>query len=160
VNSKHKSFFARLAAPQRTMMSPFKGYSKRRSEVDKNESFKLIEIPFSPLRKNEEDWVEEHDYVHGFQFANCARDYGSRQAYLRSYTFSRESNQAPEGMKKSLLRLKAAAWAVVACNYKLPLRARLLKEKIAIRTSQYLNNGMQFLRPSCMQMPKCLMATT
>jgi hypothetical protein len=54
--------------------------------------------------------------------------------------------------------LKVAAWAVVACKYRLPLRARIMKEKMIIKTSQYLSSGVNYLRPSCMQMPKCLMA--
>jgi hypothetical protein len=164
------------------MMSPFRSYmssSKRRSSdhaVDyrnRVEGFRLIEIPFSPLRAcNEQDLIwdihenpaaTEYQQQQDFEFCTIApRDYESRQEYLRSYTFSKERKLAPEKIKKSLLRLKAAAWAVVACNYRLPLRARMLKETIAIRTSQYLRSGVHFLRPSCMEMPKCssLIATS
>ena len=117
--------------------------------------FRLIEIPFSPMLNT---WSDADDMDELFI---SPRDYGSRQAYLRSYTFTRaEANEtsAPEKVKKSLLRLKAAAWTVVACQYRLPLRARILKEKMVIKSSQYLYDGVQYLRPSCMQMPKCLMA--
>lgn len=153
------------------MMSPYNNYpgkhspfatsfgntSRRRSDVDKVEGFRLIDIPFSPFR-NEYSGTEDFD-----DFTISPRDYGSRQEYLRSYTFTRPSTtepKTPEKVKKSLLRLKAAAWAVVACNYRLPLRARIFKEKMVIRTSHYLSNGVQYLRPSCVQMPKCLMATS
>jgi hypothetical protein len=146
------------------MMSPFRSYSSKRrpSDVDKSESFRLIEVRFSPLCN--EDWdLESLEYESYEEFAVIAgpRDYGSRQEYLRSYKFSRPDRSAPaEKMKDSLLRLKAAVWAIVACNYQLPLGARMFKEKIAIRTSQFLSDGAQFLRPSCMQMPKCLIATS
>jgi len=121
---------------------------------DRIEGFRLIEIPFSPLLNT---WSDTDDMDELFV---SPRDYGSRQAYLRSYTFTRaEPNaKAPEQVKKSLLRLKAAAWAVVATS-RLPLRARILKEKMIIKSSQYLNNAVHYLRPSCVQMPKCLMAS-
>ncbi|KAG0578819.1 hypothetical protein KC19_4G051500 [Ceratodon purpureus] len=124
------------------------------TEGDRMEGFRMIEMPFSPLLNT---WSDTDDMDELFI---SPRDYGSRQAYLRSYTFTRaEPNaKAPEKVKKSLLRLKAAAWAVVACKYRLPLRARILKERMIIKSSQYLSNGVQYLRPSCVQMPKCLMA--
>lgn len=133
------------------------GGSKRSSftsDADRMEgSFRFIEIPFSPLHNKAHSDVEDDLFI-------SPRDYGSRQAYLRSYTFTRADAQAaaepaPYKVKKSLLRLKAAAWAVVACQYRLPLRARVFKETLVMRTSQYLSNGVHYLRPSRMQ---CVMA--
>jgi hypothetical protein len=129
--------------------------SRRTSDADRAEGVRLIEIPFSPLGKHYSD-SDDFD-----EFYIAPRDYWRRQAYLRTYTFTRASPKppkAPEKVKKSLTRLKAAAWAVVACKYRLPLRARIMKENMVIKTSQYLSNGVHYLRPSCMQMPKCLIA--
>lgn len=137
--------------------SPFESISnvisRCTSDADRVEGINLI--PFSPLGKHYSDTDDFDEYY------IAPRDYGRRQAYLRTYTFTRASPKvpmAPEKVKKSLTRLKAAAWAVVACKYRLPLRARIVKEKMMIKTSQYLSNGVHYLRPSCMQMPKCLMA--
>ncbi|KAG0589914.1 hypothetical protein M758_1G054400 [Ceratodon purpureus] len=140
--------------------SPFGNISnaitRRTSDADRAEGVRLIEIPFSPLGKpcSDTDDLDEL-YI-------APRDYRRRQAYLRTYTFTRASPKppkpAPEKVKKSLTRLKAAAWAVVAVKYRLPRRARIMKENMAIKTSQYLSNGVRYLRPSCMQMPKCLIA--
>lgn len=127
--------------------------SRRTSDADRAEGINLI--PFSPLGKHYSD-TDDFDELY-----IAPRDYGRRQAYLRTYTFTRASPKtpmAPEKVKKSLTRLKAAAWAVVACKYRLPLRVRVIKEKMLIKSSQYLTNGVHYLRPSCMQMPKCVMA--
>ncbi|XP_024374255.1 uncharacterized protein [Physcomitrium patens] len=138
--------------------SPFGNFSsaitrRTSADVDKIEGLRLIELPYSPLIRNDHSDTDDFD-----DLFISPRDYGSRQAYLRSYTFTRAEPKAPEKIKKSLLRLKAAAWAAVACKYRLPLRARLLKERMLIKTSEYLSNGVHYLRPSCVQMPKCLMA--
>lgn len=145
------------------------GGSKRgssRSFTEAMEGFRFIEIPLSPLLHNtpEEDMYDD--------LFISPRDIGSRQAFLRSYTFTRadhpplehedaaaEANKrTSEQRKTSLLRLKAAAWAVVACNvkYRLPLRARVLKDKMLIKTSQYLTHSVSSLRSPTM--PRCLMA--
>jgi hypothetical protein len=137
--------------------SPFRNISNAISrhtlDVDRAEGINLI--PSSPLGKHYSD-TEDFDELY-----IAPRDYGRRQAYLRTYTFTRASPKGlmpPEKVKKSLTRLKVSAWAVVACKYRLPLRARIMKEKMIIKTSQYLSSGVNYLRPSCMQMPKCLMA--
>lgn len=97
--------------------------SRRRSDVDTGDFFKVIEIPFSPFQ-NDYGVGDDED----FNFAVSTRvssrggghgdPLGSRQEFLRSYTFSRATKQTVyEKMKSNLLRLRAAAWAVVACNY-------------------------------------------
>ena len=137
--------------------SPFGNISnvigRRTSDADRAEGLRLIEIPFSPLGKHYSD-SDDFDELY-----IAPRDYRRRQAYLRTYTFTRASPippNAPEKVKKSLTRLKAAAWAVVACKYRLPLRVQIMKENMVSKTSQYLSSGVHYLRPSCMQMPKCL----
>lgn len=147
------------------------GSSKRgssRSFTEAMEGFRFVEIPLSPLLHN----TPEED-IYDDQFIS-PRDIGSRQAFLRSYTFTRadhppleheeaaaagEAKRSTSGQRNtSLLRLKAAAWAVVACNvkYRLPLRARVLKDKMVIKTSQYLTHSVSSLRSPTM--PRCLMA--
>jgi hypothetical protein len=135
-------------------MSGYGSDARRASFAGDGERFRLIEVPFSPLVNR---WSGEDDMDELFI---APRDYGSRQAYVRSYTFTRAEPdaKAAEKVKQSLRRLRAAAWAVVACKYRLPLRARILKERMIIRSSQYLTTGVHYLRPSCVPMPKCLMA--
>lgn len=129
--------------------------SRRTYDTDRDVGVRFIEIPFSPLRKQYSD-TDDFDELY-----IAPRDYRRRQAYLRTYTFTRASPKpprAPEKVKKSLTRLKAAAWAVAACKYRLPLRARIMKENVVIKSSHYISTGVRYLRPSCMQMPKCLTA--
>lgn len=140
------------------------GGSQRSSFTEGMEGFRLLEIPFSPLPGHNTTASNAQDARYDDLFIS-PRDYGSRQAYLRSYTFTRASADqeqeeqaaaaAPEARKisPSLLRLKAAAWAVMACTNRLPRGARVFKEKMAIKTSHCLGTSVRYLR-----MPQCLMA--
>jgi hypothetical protein len=89
--------------------------SRRRSDVDTGDFFKVIEIPFSPFQN---DFGAGDDEDFNFAVSSRGDPRGSRQEFLRSYTFSRATKQTVyEKMKSNLLRLRATAWAVVACNY-------------------------------------------
>ncbi|XP_024370079.1 uncharacterized protein [Physcomitrium patens] len=135
--------------------SSFGNVSRRTSDADRTDGFRLIEIPFSPLAKC---------YFSDDEFYIAPRDYGSRQAYLRSYAFTRAdspkaSKASPEKMKKPLSRFKAAAWAVVACKHPpFSLRVKVIKEKMMVEISRCFSNGVHCLRPSCLRMPHCVMA--
>lgn len=75
--------------------------------------------------------------------------YKNRQFYLHSYTFTREKTLG-ERMKASLSKFKAAAWAVMACNYR-----RVVPKKIKgllSSTTRCLRSGVQLK----MSLPQCL----
>eukprot|EP00249_Psilotum_nudum_P000505 c12290_g1_i1 orf=161-568(+) len=78
-------------------------FSKRR-----NGSIGLSDISFSPQRT-----LDPKD--DSFTGLGLDRKTG-RSAYLRSYQFSREES-VQDKIKSSLTKLKAAVWAVIACNY-------------------------------------------
>lgn len=110
----------------------------RRSDADTGDGhfFKLIEIPFSPFQ-NEFGDDDDDEFDNPAARRSYNGNYGSRQEYLRSYTFSRKQTMQ-ERVKSRLGRLKAAAWAVVACNCNLiPRRIRRMKEKLALKSLRH-----------------------
>lgn len=123
--------------------------SRRRSDLNSSDLIKLIEIPFSPFQN---DYGEGDD--EDFDFAVVHRNYSTRQEYLRSFTFCKKQTM-PEKMKKSLRRLTAAAWAVIACNHGPSYQAKRLKEKMTFKASRLFNGSRCVRLPSRPSMPSC-----
>lgn len=142
--------------------------SRRRSDADAGDYhlFKLIEFPVSPFQSDlgdgdgdgeDEDDEDDEDLDYAGAGAGARRrscNYGSsRQEYLRSYTFSRHAAKPTlqERVKSRLGRLKAAAWAAVACNpYNLPRRVRRIKDKLALRSARHsLYSSQRSRAPPC-----------
>lgn len=134
----------------------------RRSDVDTGDHnfFKLIEIPFSPFQN---DFGDDDGDDFEFEFAGSAVgrrrscNYGSsRQEYLRSYTFSRTvaKQTLQERMKNRFGRLKAAAWAALACNpHNLPRRVCRIKDKLTLKSAHHSLCSSQRSRGSGCRVP-------
>lgn len=98
------------------------------------------DVPSSPLRYE----FSEKD----FDSTQQLEGYSRRQRYLRSYTFSRKKSPSQK-VQDSLRKLKNAAWAVVACNYK-PAVAKRITDQLHQQSSKIFASG----RTSKFQMPR------
>lgn len=131
--------------------------TSRRSDVDRSDVIFRLE---DELGKDDAD-----DEFDNSSFAAASRpaphhhhkngnnvNSSSRQEFLRSYTFSRKQ-PVHEKVKSGLLRMRAAAWTVVACNFRLSPRARRIRDKLAFRPSRLVCCGAHRQRRSSIRPP-------
>lgn len=106
---------------QNTLSNPQSSYAINLEDYNGNsEHQRLIGSPYVGSYYWENG--DFHFYGPGYE------DYMKRQLYLRSYKFTRERTLS-DRLMSSLSKFKAAAWAVVACNYR-PVLVRRIKETV------------------------------
>lgn len=117
-------------------------------EEHREESDKLVERDFTPFYSDSyyDDnpyGAEEEYYYHRPRTAD--NYYGIRQAYLRSYTFTREEPAKPK--KDAVKRFKAIVWAVLCLNFKIS-KAKMLRAKLGSRSSRFIHGSSRFIHDS------------